>query len=242
MSETTITPAPSASKIAKTLKPFQPLIAAAMEGLRVATTAFTAARINVGREVGAASAALLAIGVSAEDAQSKLIAEVGGDYDWSTLAAWTRAANVYDGLPEAIRDSFSLEALSALNRVPAKDNARNDFATAQHTAGVLSVRALRDAVKEHMGTGNGAGTSKSTSKSQTAIVTKLQGVRDELFSRLGPNFKWSPELQDFINSVALLGVRVGRDGKVGTKAHTGAVEQLCYFGPEAPEDDGSADS
>lgn len=121
----------------------------------------TKRRINFGREVGKAKAAILGAGGSDDDAEAAIwpviVEAIGTRVEWKTLLDWVRAANVFDSLDPKVAATLNVEALKTVGRVPVtlsdkeKEDGRKtraEFVEAMAEQGVSSIRDLRKQVAE----------------------------------------------------------------------------------------------
>lgn len=218
-----------AARVALYSSSFQPAIIAAASELHEAEETLAEKQRNVGRNVSAAVVSWTAAGGTAEEIQKLVLRDIGRDYAWSYVSSWQRAAIVFDALTPAMQEKYgeSIEGLKSLGRVSDEEK-RQDLAEKLAAKGTVGVRAIREAADKL----NGAGKSKrkrATSAGAETLVTKLRKVRDEVKQPV--SVKWTAELQDYVNALVLIGVRVGRDGKVPTTPQKQAAETLAYFGP-----------
>lgn len=225
--------APSKSALTKVFTPFVSRLQDGAKVLHAAEEGLAAAKLAIGRTINETVVAFTAAGGSVEDVQTRILSTIGGDYSWNYVASWQRAAVVYDELHEsspAVAEAFSgsIEALTSVGRLP-KDE-RFTIAEDLVKKGTTGVRAIRDAL--------GAlpaqdGKKRSAQKGTTALTSKLQKVRDGI--TIPDGLAWSPELQTLVNEMTLLGVRIGKGGKMPNKSETMAAETLAYFGPVSDE-------
>lgn len=205
-------------------------IVAAATVLHEAEETLAVAQRAIGRVVNAAVAALMASGGTAEEAQKMILSDIGGDYSWSYVSTWQRAAVVFDSLTEANQALYgdSTESLKVLGRIP--EERRNETAAKLAKNGkAASVRVLRDAAerakpksKRKRGTANGA----------DAIVQKAQKIRNAV--KIPTTLVWSPAVQKAVTELCEVSA-VAVKGSALSKSQREAVATLSYFGPKSQD-------
>lgn len=210
-------------------------IKSAVAIMHTAEESLAAAQRAVGRVVSSAVAALLAVGASAEEAQKYVLADIGGDYSWSYVSSWQKAARVYDSLSEENQQRYgdSTESLKQLGRF--SEEKRNEVATKLAKNGkAASVRDLRTAA-DKLKSKNGR--KRNTTSGVETLVGKLEKVRKAVKTPTaiaGDN--WTPAVQKFVTDMAEVAARAAKNGKALSKTETEAIAQLTYFGPKGSED------
>ena len=235
MSATTITKL--SRKAQNAFRPFVPLIQEGIGSLRAAREQVASATLALAYVTLDASAALLAAGATGEQAQDAILKALGEDengerYAWKTIERWHTAANVDKTLGESERGRFGVDALVALRGVKDLDErvAAAEYLAAEGLTAVRPVRAHVSAMKESSASKAPAGMT-----GVDKLVAKLRKVATD--SLAAHEVEWSPEIQDLVYTAAIIGVRVGRDGKAPTKAQQMAAETLVYFGAVEDSDE-----
>ena len=160
-------------------RPFVADLVSAVQDVVLSENLAKVARVNLGRVAASAVSALTTAGASADEAQTRVMSTVNGvdgSLAWETVSAWIRAATVADSLPESIRDSFGVDSLVAIGRIPADD--RETFATSLVEAGTLTIRPVRDAVTAYKATNGteGKGAPKGTAAKVAEVVKVISRV------------------------------------------------------------------
>jgi hypothetical protein len=222
----------SKKALAELYAPLAASITVATEALSVAEEAVTLTRVALGRTVGAAVAALTTAGASVEEAQASImdtIHAVMSVVEWDTVQGWVRAATVADSLPEALRDTFSTEALVTLGRV--KPDERNEFAEVCHAEGITGVRALREAVNAH----NSANTDSRAGKRNVTQAADIVKVAEKYLSGNALPEKGD---EDREKALVLLGFALGKKcPSFRLAAVVSGVEEVLYDGPIGEDED-----
>ena len=219
--------------LAALYSPLATAITVAAEALAVAEEAVTLTRVALGRTVGEAVAALTTAGASAEEAQARIMETILPVYvvEWDTVQTWVRAATVADSLPEALRETFSTEALVTLGRV--KPEERNEFAEVCNAEGITGVRALRDAVAAHNAAEHPSERSGKRNVTQAADVVK----QAEKYLKENP-LPDASDVDERETALVLLGFFLGKKcPKFRVAAVTSGVEEVLYEGPLGDENE-----
>lgn len=206
-----------------------PGIKTAAAGMHEAEESLAVWQRAVGRAVNVAVAAFVASGGTAEEVQKLVLQDIGGDYSWSYVSSWQRAAVVFDSLTEENQKLYgdSTESLKQLGRFP--EEKRNERATklAKNGRGA-SVRVLRDAADKAKPKSK---RKRNTTSGVETLVTKMSKLRNAV--KTPTTITWSAANQKFVTDLAIVAARAAKNGRALSKTEAEAVAQLTYFGPKS---------